>query len=312
MPDPYRTGAADPFAAARSALATRLANRRADAGGRLTLDDVVAGVVELRPLPAVAFRVLELSEDGRFSAHELASLIASDQALTAKILRLANSPFYGFARRITTVRDAVVLLGFRAVRQTTLAACIVGDDRRGTSLDYDAFWQFCVATGMLAEVLARTEGRHQDQAFTAGVLHQVGVLALDQFRADLLHRVIERSVDGGARQAAEREILGFTTAELGGALAEHWGFPSELVGAIGGHTRPMDELAAEGSLAATVARAHLFARAYGLGDGIVPSEETPAAPEWSQGALSVSLHQAGGMEQILDRVDAFMSAATAS
>ncbi len=159
---------------------------------------MVAGVAELRPLPAVAFRVLELSDDGKFSAHELASLIASDQALTSKILRLANSPFYGFARRITTVRDAVVLLGFRAVRQSTLAACVVGDDRRSTSLDYDAFWQFCVATGMLAEVLARTEGRYQDQAFTAGVLHQVGVLALDQFRSDLLKGVVERTATGAS------------------------------------------------------------------------------------------------------------------
>ena len=309
MADPYRTDVADPFGAARAALAARLANRRAAAGERLTLDEVVAGVVELRPLPAVAFRVLELADDGKFSAHELASLIASDQALTAKILRLANSPFYGFARRITTVRDAVVLLGFRTVRQSTLATCVIGDDRRSTSLDYDAFWQFCVATGMLAEVLARTEGRHQDQAFTAGVLHQVGVLALDQFRADLLRIVIERSASGTARAAAEREILGFTTTDLGGALAEHWGFPTELVRAIGGHTRPIDELAVDGGLAGIIARARLYARAHGLADGITPAEQSPAPEEWSQGPLSVSLRQAGGMEKILERVDAFMAAA---
>lgn len=309
MPDHYRTDVADPFAAARAALAARLAERRTAAGERLTLDEMVAGVAELRPLPAVAFRVLELSDDGKFSAHELASLIASDQALTSKILRLANSPFYGFARRITTVRDAVVLLGFRAVRQSTLAACVVGDGRRSTSIDYDAFWQFCVATGMLAEVLARTEGRYQDQAFTAGVLHQVGVLALDQFRTDLLRGVVDRTASGVARQAAERDILGFTTAELGGALAEHWGFPPELVSAIGGHTRPIDELAAEASLAATLARARLYARAYGMADGVTPAEQSSAPPEWSQGPLSVSLRQAGGMEKILERVDAFMAAA---
>ena len=115
MPDPARSDLADPFAEARAALAARLANRRTAMGERLTLDEMVASIAELRPLPAIAFRVLELSDDGKFSAHELASLIASDQALTSKVLRLGNSPFYGFARRITTVRDAVVLLGFRAV-----------------------------------------------------------------------------------------------------------------------------------------------------------------------------------------------------
>lgn len=311
MPDPHwnRNGVDDPFAAARSALAARLANRRAAAGERLSLDEMVSAIVELRPLPAVAFRVLELADDGRFSAHELASLIASDQALTAKILRLANSPFYGFARRITTVRDAVVLLGFRAVRQATLATCVVGDGRRSTSLDYDAFWQFCVTTGMLGEVLARTEGQHQDHAFTAGVLHQVGVLALDQYRSDLLANVIELSASGMLRQAAERDVLGFTTTELGGALAEHWGFPKPLVNAIGRHARPIDELAAEGSLAATIARARLYVRAQGIADGIGPAEQTAVPEEWEQGPLSVSLRQAGGMEKILERVSAFMQAA---
>ncbi len=310
MPD-ARIDLADPFAGARAALAARIANRRAAAGERLSMDEMVAGVAELRPLPAVAFRVLELSDDAKFSAHELASLIASDQALTSKVLRLANSPFYGFARRITTVRDAVVLLGFRAVRQSTLAACVVGDARRSTSLDYDAFWQFCVATGMLAEVLARTEGRYQDQAFTAGVLHQVGVLALDQFRSDLLRAVVDRSASGVSRTTAERDVLGFTTAELGGALAEHWGFPADLVDAIGSHTRPLDELAVEGGLAATVARARLYARAYGMSDGVAPTSEATVPGEWAQGPLAASLRQAGGMETILERVDAFMAAAAA-
>lgn len=309
MPDPTRFDPADPFAEARAALAARLANRRSAAGERLTLDEMVAGVAELRPLPAVAFRVLELSDDGKFSAHELASLIASDQALTSKVLRLANSPFYGFARRITTVRDAVVLLGFRAVRQATLAACVVGDARRSSNMDYEAFWQFCVATGMLAEVLARTEGRYQDQAFTAGVLHQVGVLALDQFRADLLRAVIERSAGGDARAVAEREVLGFTTAELGGALADHWGFPGDLVAAIGQHHRPVDDLAADAPLAAIVARARLYARAYGMPDGIAAAEPVVTPLEWAEGPLAVSFRQAGGMETILERVGAFMGAA---
>lgn len=313
MPDPRRNRAelADPFAAARIALAARLANRRADAGERLTLDEMVSAVVELRPLPAVAFRVLGLADDGRFSAHELASLIASDQALTAKMLRLANSPFYGFTRRITTVRDAVVLLGFRAVRQATLATCVVGDSRRSTSLDYDQFWQFCLTTGMLAEVIARTEGRHQDQAFTAGVLHQVGTLALAQFRTDLLDSVVTRATTGIARQAAEREAIGFTTAELGGALAEHWGFPDELTDAIARHMHPLDQLAAEGGLAGTVARARLYVRAYGMGDGIAVAERDSAPEEWATGPLAISLRQSGGIEGIRERVGAFMVAAAA-
>ena len=91
------------------------------AGRHPTLNEVVNEVADLRPLGAVATRILEITEDDRFSAHELAQVIATDQALSAKMLRLSNSAYYGFPRTISTVRDAVVLLGFRAVRSATLA-----------------------------------------------------------------------------------------------------------------------------------------------------------------------------------------------
>ena len=131
---------------------------------------MLAEVADLRPLPQVAQRILGLDE-GKFSAHGLAAIIATDQALTAKLLRLANSPYYGFARRSTTARDAVVLLGFRSVRGAALASCLMQTAKTASTLDYNAFWQFSIATGILAEVLARTEATHQDEAFTAGALH---------------------------------------------------------------------------------------------------------------------------------------------
>ena len=80
-----------------------------------TLDELMGEIADLRPLSAVATNILEITEGDRFSAQELAQVLATDQALTAKMLRLANSAYYGFPRRINTVRDAVVLLGFRAV-----------------------------------------------------------------------------------------------------------------------------------------------------------------------------------------------------
>ena len=120
------------------------------------LDLVVNEIAELRPLPVVALRVLELAEGDRFSAHELAQTVSADQALTAKILRLSNSAYYGFPRRITTVRDAVVLLGFRAVRSATLASCVIEALPGGQVLDPVEAWRFSVSVGMLAEVLSRT------------------------------------------------------------------------------------------------------------------------------------------------------------
>ncbi|MDA0301358.1 MAG: HDOD domain-containing protein, partial [Chloroflexi bacterium] len=271
------------------------------------LDEVLAEVADLRPLPQVAQRILGLDE-GKFSAHELASIIATDQALTAKLLRLANSPYYGFARRITTARDAVVLLGFRSVRGAALTSCLMQTASSASNLDYDGFWQFSIATGILAEVLARTEGAHQEEAFTAGVLHQIGLLALDQGRPDELHRAIGLHQQSGVPMPeAERQVLGFTAAELGGALALHWNFPESLSEAVRDHARPLDTLPDPRSLTACVLRARMFVRAYGLPDGIAPAVDPSAIPdEWDRPPLSVALKQSGGMAKVMSQVEALV------
>ena len=274
QPSPWdRSPGHDPFATAREELTRRIAAERlraqAEAPGSAALDpaalnEVLAAVADLRPLPQVAQRILGLDES-RFSAHELATLISTDQALTAKLLRLANSAYYGFPRRITTARDAVVLLGFRSVRGAALTSCLMQTGQTSTNLDYEAFWQFSIATGILAEVLARTERAHQEEAFTAGVLHQIGVLALDQGRPEPLRRALElRQTAGLTLHEAEREVFGFTDADLGGALALHWNFPASLADAVRGHARSLDTLPDANSLVACVLRARMFIRAYGL------------------------------------------------
>src|SRR5262249_52918304 len=151
----------------------------------------------------------------------------------AKTLRLANSAYYGFPRRITTVRDAVVLLGFRAVRAATVATCLVDAIPGSNSLDYNEFWHYSLAVGSTAELLSRAEGTGHDEAFTAGVLHNIGRLALDQFLPQAFAEAVYRSREHHMTVPdAERALLGFTDSELGGALAEHWNFPQPLVDAV--------------------------------------------------------------------------------
>ncbi|MDA0269456.1 MAG: HDOD domain-containing protein [Chloroflexi bacterium] len=278
-----------------------------------TLDELVVQVAELAPLPAVAGRILALSGRADFSAHDLAAIIASDQALTTRLLRLANSAYYGAPRRIGTVRDAVVLLGFRAVQQVALASCMMQRGRPSTHLDYERFWHFSITTALLAEVLARVDGEHLDVAFTAGVVHNVGLLALDQHRPDLLGEAIARSrAEPTSVHQAEHALLGYTDADLGAALVEHWNFPSTLVEAVRDHARPLDDPPAEGSLAAHVLRARVFARASGLTEGLERGETQPVADEaWLRPPLSITLDHAGGLEQVLARTDAFLAATRA-
>jgi HD-like signal output (HDOD) protein len=272
------------------------------------LDLLIAEVAELRPLPAVAVRALEIAEGERFSAHELAQAISADQALTAKLLRLSNSAYYGFPRRIMTVRDAVVLLGFRAVRSATLASCVIDTLPGGDVIDAVTAWRFSVTTGLLAEVLARASRTHQDEAFTAGVLHNIGRLALDQRRPrELADSRMVAEHQGIPIEEAQRQVLGFTDADLGGALALHWNFPEPLARAVARHHLNVDELPDPDSLEAYVVRARMFARANGITDGFDPPERHPRpANEWTQGRVNTTLNQSGGIDGILERVSAFM------
>jgi len=307
--DATRAGADDPFALARARLAARLAREQSPRPDLPHLDELLAEIAELQPLPAVATKILQLGES-QFSAHELATLIASDQVMTARLLRLANSAYYGASRKIGTVRDAVVLLGFRTVHQVALASCLVGNPQPLANIEYDEFWQFSIATGLLAEILARTEGHHQDEAFTAGVIHNIGLLTLDQNRPHVLTEVMTRArQQSETLHQAERGLLGYTDADLGGALTLHWNFPESLAESVRGHAN-LDSPPASDSLTAVVMRARIFARSYGLSDGLRERPDPlPAADELGESQFSRSLQREGGMDRILERADAFIAAA---
>jgi HD-like signal output (HDOD) protein len=108
-------------------------------GIQIPLAEVVTTIADLHPMQVVGTRILEVTEGEQFSAHQLAQVISADQALTAKMLRVANSAYYSYPRRITTVRDAVVILGFRAVRSATLASCVMDTLIETTLLNGDDF-----------------------------------------------------------------------------------------------------------------------------------------------------------------------------
>ncbi len=169
-------------------------------------------------------------------------------------------------------------------------------------------WRFSVTTGLLAEVLSRATQRHQDEAFTAGVLHNIGRLALDQHRPRELtaSRTLARQ-QGLTIVEAQRLVLGFTDADLGGALALHWNFPDALADAVARHHLDVEALPDPDSLTAFVVRARLFARSHGVNDGFDVPEETPRPEsEWGAGRVNTALNQSGGIDGILDRVSAFM------
>lgn len=278
--------------------------------------NLLARVQELQPLPAVALRLISMADDSRFSAMDLADTVRVDQALTLKVLRLSNSAFFGLPRRITSIREAVVLLGFREVRSLALSACMVDDLTRDAILragiDYDVFWRNSVVVAYFAQALAVMEHLDQDEAFTAGLVHNIGRLALAQQRPEDLHdATVEARVRKLSIQDVQRERYGYTDAELGAAIADSWTFPVPLVDAIANHMASLLDLPDRRGLDAVVIRARRMARAQGVDDGLDVITTRPMADiEWSSREAEQALRKFGGVAGILDRAGEFVGVPT--
>jgi len=275
-------------------------------------DLLLREVKELRPLPAIALRLIAMAEDSRFSAQDLAGTIRTDQTLTLKILRLANSPAFGLARRITSLREAIVLLGFREVRSLALAACVVdptiGDRITGAQLNYETFWVNSLVVAHFAQVLAEAEGVDRDEGFTAGIVHNVGRLAMGQHRPHWLRDSVYWAREQRVTvHEAQIVTLGFTDAELGGEIARTWSFPQRLAEAVERHAWPLSKLSGTRDLDSIVARARRFARANGISDSVDPRSKPLAADmDWQLPKVHTGLQALGGVTGVIERASALL------
>lgn len=276
-----------------------------------SLDQLLATVADLHPLTAVGTRVLEMTQGGRFSAQELGWTISSDPALSAKMLRLCNSAYYGSPREIMTVREAVVMLGFNTVRSATLASCVIDSFRGSRLIAANEFWRFSIAVGMLAEMSARCGGiRDPEEAFTAGVVHNIGLLTLDQYLPDALRDSIKHAnSEHVSLHVAERRLLGFSDSQLGGAVALHWNFPQPLVDAIAGHGLQLLDLPdGEDSLLRHVVWARRYARSLNVPGGLSTEVPESAAEVEVSPPVMAAVVRKGGPPGVLSQAEAFMAA----
>ena len=209
------------------------------------LDALLRQVRDLPALPAAVLRVMQLTDDPKACAADVARAMASDQALALRVLKLANSAFYGASRRIATVSEAVVILGMRTTRNLVMATgCqdMLEGNIGGYAMPRGALWRHSLACGSAAQALAqRAKYRATEEAFIAGLLHDIGKVVLNMYLKEQFVRVLIRAAGGQVTYVeAEREILGFDHAEAGARLLERWNLPSSLVAAVRYHHAPLE------------------------------------------------------------------------
>lgn len=202
------------------------------------LADIVKKIHDLPALPTVVAELLSSIDQEDIDIDAIAAKIARDQALTAKTLRLANSSFYGMQHKVTTIQEAIAILGFRSVRTLITTTAITGSFSSAKSrlFNFRAFWRHSIATAVCAKQLAQRVKVNQDYAFTAGLLHDIGRLVLVTRYPEQYDVVLERRIaDDSTIVAAERIVLGSDHAVVGRSLTAHWKFPADMQTAIADH-----------------------------------------------------------------------------
>lgn len=213
------------------------------------IEDILRRVGDIPPLPVVASKVLAMVNDPDMDIADLVAIIEKDQGLTAKVLRVSNSAFFGLARRIATVREAVVALGLNNIRNQILtlsAYSLMQGEASGYALEAGRLWDHSLCTALCAERLACALDlkRIKDEVFIGGLLHDIGKSVLS-FYVGARFRSILRRVDelGESFAEAEAEELGFDHAEVGARVALRWNLPEVLVEIIGDHHHPATQFA---------------------------------------------------------------------
>lgn len=205
-----------------------------------SIEELASGQFQLPSLPVIVVELIDTLNDEKIGFPHLVEKIAKDQSLVARVMRLANSPFYGFSGSVASIREAVALLGFNNVRNLVLTSTLMDlFPGPGGAFDWAEFWRHSFNTGACAKLLAAKVRQNQEAAFLAGILHDIGRLLIGvylpgQFATSLAYQ----REHGVALIEVERALWGTDHARIGADAARRWRLPAAICHAIEHHRTP--------------------------------------------------------------------------
>ena len=226
---------------------------------------------ELPPMPQVMFKARDVMNDPKSNFKALSDILETDQAMAARVLRLANSAYYGLAGKVSSVQHASVLLGYKTVGEIVSMAgssTLLGESLGGYKLDSGDLWHHSLAVALASKIIAKkVKPDMENDAFAAGLIHDSGKIVLDKY---LLERqpLFETFMKDGQKTflEAEKEILGFDHSEIAAQMCESWKIPNILTNAICYHHHP--SRSKDSMLAYIVHVADSLSLMSGIGTGI--------------------------------------------
>lgn len=263
-------------------------------------------VERIPSLPPVLLRVWDMASKEETSARQLGEVLSQDPGLTGSILRLANSAYFGFPKRVTTVTQAIVVLGFETVKSLAMGASVLHALRPsdGRWIEATGFLRHCLVTASAARVaILRRGAQKSGSAFAAGILHDLGKLVVAEYLPDLAAELAARNEAGDPLDESELGVLGMSHGEVGAWFATRWNLPDELVCSCRWHHEPAAADRHEGYVAA-VHVGDVIAHRLGAGES-----GRHAPPTLDASALGTLGLQEGDLEEITNHVGSQMDPA---
>jgi putative nucleotidyltransferase with HDIG domain len=202
--------------------------------------EIVSNICDIGSLPQSLASILKIMDDPDSEVNKIAEVISRDVSLTARVLKMVNSAHYNRSRKVTKISEAITVIGLNSIKMLTLSSTVFGmipDKGLLEKCDLKRIWRHLIETAINAKNIAEEVSyRESEEAFIAGVLHDIGIiLLLMHFKGDYLDIIEKMKEDKCGLIAAEREAFGFTHCDLGAEMIEIWKLPSKLVYVIQNH-----------------------------------------------------------------------------
>jgi len=206
-------------------------------------ESLFRGGICVSSLPIVYTRINEAVNNPRSSTSDITDIISDDPGLTSRLLQLVNSAFYGYPSKINTISRALFIVGTQQLRDLAMGTSIINlfEGISKSLVDMDSFWRHSIACGITAKILAtyRRIGTNAEQFFVAGIVHDIGRLIIYEKMPDQAHEALLLSKsEGYMLYEAERNVFGFTHADVGRLLTQMWKLPPNLEEVVAFHHQP--------------------------------------------------------------------------
>lgn len=208
-----------------------------------TMEDILECVGSLPPLPGTALKLINVIGDPTSTVDDLVEVVKYDQVVTGQVLKLCNSAFFGLSRKITSLNDAMLCLGTVKVLQMVMSVhtnSLLSKEQSGYGLDPGVLWKHSVAVALASSLFAqRVKLPNVNLVFTAGLLHDIGKVVLNEHVGEKFAEIVQRVNDDQVSfTEAEIEVLGYSHEQIGGMIAENWKLPDTIVRCVRYHHSP--------------------------------------------------------------------------